>query len=55
MTLTDAGRSAYAKARDNEYRLIERLLPDIDSERAGRACEILKEIRKAIQNLPKAL
>jgi DNA-binding MarR family transcriptional regulator len=55
MTLTDAGRSAYAKARDNEYRLIERLLPDIDSERAGRASEILKEIRKAIQKLPRAL
>jgi DNA-binding MarR family transcriptional regulator len=55
MTLTDAGRSAYAKARDNEYRLIERLLPDIDSERAGHAYEILKQIQKAIQQLPKAL
>jgi DNA-binding MarR family transcriptional regulator len=55
MTLTDAGRSAYAKARDNEYRLIERLLPGIDSEGAGRACEILKQIRKTIQKLPKVL
>ncbi|MGD8836581.1 MAG: MarR family transcriptional regulator [Desulfobacteraceae bacterium] len=50
ITLTDAGRLAYSKAQDNEYRLIERLLPDIDSQRAGRACEILKQIRKAIKN-----
>jgi DNA-binding MarR family transcriptional regulator len=49
MTLTDAGRSAYAKARDDQYQLIERLLPDIDAERAGRVSELLKEIRKAIQ------
>lgn len=52
MSLTDAGRLAYSKARRNENRLIEQVLPTIESERALGACEVLMEIRQAIHKMP---
>lgn len=47
--LTDAGRSAFHRARQNENRTIENTLAGIDTGRAADAIELLKQIRRTIQ------
>lgn len=46
--LTKSGESAFAQARQKENAIIEQVMPDIDPDRAAEAREILKSIRKAI-------
>lgn len=46
--LTKPGRSAFRQARKKEDRIIEQALPEIDTRKAGEACELLKFIRETI-------
>ncbi len=46
--LTKEGRAALEKARTNENRIIEQVLPDIDGGQAGQAQHLLMTIRERI-------
>ena len=49
LELTEAGQQALALARENEAKIIEQVLPDLDAGDASQAAVLLEKIRKRIE------
>jgi len=51
VVLTESGGVAFQQARNNENKIIEQALPEIDPGKAKKACEFLEYVRAAVQKL----
>ena len=48
-SLTELGHNAFQQARNNENRIIEQALPGIDLKKVKDACDVLEDVRAAVQ------